>query len=299
MPVTPVFRGRGWPWLHSETQSQKDKIKHNRARGRERGVEGVRKEKKSHQCGDCLRREISQNSMSVSSEIKCDILPVINHYYVFLAGYYSVSPDSRGGNHRRAFLSAAQTFVFIHKGRRTPFGCFSPLENQSFNLCFCSVVIALVMRLIEASSSRLPQSSLGLYPLGLRYLSSLASLPLFNQLFSLLCTPWANPTNRVYCKDFLEKYHQLNDFPYSQLHLIPAELMVPGDRCLHPETKIPIIFPAPTSKHSLALTKAKSPQTSVSIVCTVRWILCTSQIVFKVNINLVWYINETSAIFCM
>lgn len=160
MPVTPVFRGRGQrpqaqPLLHSETQSQKDKIIHNRVRGRERGVEGVREEKKSHKCGDCLCREISQNSMSVSSEIKCDILPAINHYYVFLAGYYSVIPDSRGGNHRRAFLSAAQTFVFIHKGRRTPFGCFSPLEIQSFNLCFCSAVMALVTRLIEASSSRL------------------------------------------------------------------------------------------------------------------------------------------------
>lgn len=51
MPVTPVFRGRGWrlqaqPWLHSETQSQKDKIKHNRVRGRERGMEGVRQEKR-------------------------------------------------------------------------------------------------------------------------------------------------------------------------------------------------------------------------------------------------------------
>lgn len=74
--------------------------------------------------------------MSVSSEIKCDILPVINHCYVFLAGYYSVIPDSTGGNHRRAFLSVAQMFVFIHKGRRTPFDCFFPLRESVIQLVF-------------------------------------------------------------------------------------------------------------------------------------------------------------------
>lgn len=111
MPVTPVFRGRGWrpqaqPWLHSETQSQKNKAQKSGRKGKRNGGSEAGEKKPL----------VWRRLMSVSSEIKCDILPVINHYYVFLAGYYSVIPDSRGGTHRRAFFSVAQTFVFIHKG---------------------------------------------------------------------------------------------------------------------------------------------------------------------------------------
>lgn len=58
--------------------------------------------------------------MSVSSEIKHDILPVINHYYIFLAGYYSVIPDYRGGSPRRAFLSVPQTFMFMFMKDENP-----------------------------------------------------------------------------------------------------------------------------------------------------------------------------------
>lgn len=75
--------------------------------------------------------------MSVSSEIKCDILPVIHHYYVFLAGYYSVIPDSRGGKKQKG-ISLCCTNVCVYSQRtKNPFGLFcSPLRESVIQLVF-------------------------------------------------------------------------------------------------------------------------------------------------------------------
>ena len=74
--------------------------------------------------------------MSVSTEIKCDILPVINHYYVFLAGYYSVSPDSRGGETQKG-ISLCCTNVCVYSQRtKNPFWLFFPLRESVIQLVF-------------------------------------------------------------------------------------------------------------------------------------------------------------------
>lgn len=130
----------------------KKRKKKQKREGKRKSGGSKRGGKKNTNCGDCICREIGKKYKSVSSKIKHDRLPVMNHHYVFLAEDHSVIPDYRGGNHRRV-LSVAQTFMFMFTKDKEPLLRPPPPENHSFNLWICSAVTALVMILIEIAFS--------------------------------------------------------------------------------------------------------------------------------------------------